>query len=115
MKRRPAVAAAELEQRNLDAETERAISAGLGIRPVGWWRQHRPDLADENGEAFDLYGHLAGGPDYARPKEHARQRFAHLVANDLLTTAELASIALGEGPRYEWRRAVLGRRNGVHE
>lgn len=98
------LAAADL--RDVAEATERSIASGLGTRPAGWWRIHAPDLADPR--RHDGYAHLEGS------KARAMERLAFLAESNELTPDELDSIEAGDGPRYEWRRAVVARthRNG---
>ena len=94
--------------RDRDFLAARHVHSGLGIRPEGWWRfeSDRPDLADDCLD--DVYVHLR---DDERRLERAAERLRYLVTHRQLSAGERQAIADGNGPQWEWRRAVLtGRR-----
>lgn len=107
VRRRPDVERTASREWEAERETlvARAIATGLGTRPPRWWAYdaERPDLATD--ATGDAYAHLrpAGHPLHRR----AADRLRFLVANELLVAGELAAIRGGDGPRYDWRRAVL--------
>lgn len=106
-RRRPVATTAPGEWlRDRDSQVARCIATGLGIRPTSWWLHEspRPDLA----EGGDTYVHLREEPGYL---DRAKERLRHLARSGELTDRERAAIAVGEGPRCEWRRTVLAERS----
>jgi hypothetical protein len=94
-------------QRDGAAEVDRAIAAGLGIRPEEWWLfdSGRPELG--NLDPDDVYVDLRGPGAH---QDAACARLRYLDRSGQLTPSERSAINAGTGPRYEWRQIVLSER-----
>ncbi len=93
-----------------DFDVPRAIRAGLGMRPAGWWKYEaeRPDLAQD--ASLDAYAHLAD----PRRQAAAAERLRFLVTHRQLTRGELEAIFAAEfddrqpyAPAKQWRIPIL--------
>ena len=88
-----------------DAELERSVQIGLGIRPEAWWAfdSDRPDLAE--GAGLDRYSYPRGASFEAF--ERTQERFRHLVDSGLLAESEKRAIVEGNGEAHAWRRSII--------